>query len=73
MIKASENVVISKSCKKCSREFLFDVPQKDLEKFMAGMYIQRAFPYLKPEQRELFLSGYCSDCWDELFKEEDDV
>ena len=32
--------------------------------------IQKQFPYLKPEEREMLLSGICPDCWDKNMKGE---
>ena len=38
-------------------------------------HIQDILPYHRPEERELFVSGTCSKCWDRMFKpmEEDDL
>lgn len=33
-------------------------------------YIQDVAPGMMPEYRELFISGYCPTCWNEIFKEE---
>lgn len=37
-----------------------------------GMHIQRAFPDLSPDVREVMISGTHPKCWDVLFPEEDD-
>jgi hypothetical protein len=39
-----------------------------------GVSAQDAFPYLNAEERELLISGICSDCWDKLdgIDDEDD-
>lgn len=38
---------------------------------------QDAFPYLSADERELIISGTCSECWDKLFsdyeEEEEDL
>jgi hypothetical protein len=36
------------------------------------MLIQKAMPYLTADEREMFISGTCSDCWDKLFPESDE-
>ena len=34
--------------------------------------IQEILPDHKPEERELFITSICADCWDDLFSEEGD-
>ena len=36
--------------------------------------IQEVFPDMSPEHREMFITGYCPKCWDEIFgyEEEED-
>jgi hypothetical protein len=38
------------------------------------MKIQDILPFKEytPEQREMFVTGICQECWDELFKDEED-
>ena len=37
-----------------------------------GELIQRAFPNLTTNERELLMTGTHSSCWDKMFAEEDD-
>ena len=38
-----------------------------------GSFVQTAFPELDVNTREaLFISGYCSTCWDSMFSDSDD-
>ena len=64
----NKTVKISVKCTQCGKEFEFTVYEKDLESYNNGELIQRAFPYLSPEERELMISGYCPDCWKKLWK-----
>lgn len=34
--------------------------------------VQKVFPELSAEIREMLISGICPKCWDEMFGEEDD-
>lgn len=33
---------------------------------------QDAFPYLSADERELIISGTCSECWNKMFGDEDE-
>ena len=41
-------------------------PLEDVEKWRDGMLIQRAFPYLYPNERELLLTGMLPDDWENM-------
>jgi len=56
-------------CRKCHQVFDLPVTKKQIEDWKSGTLIQRAMPNLKPDQRELLISGLCGKCWDKLFKE----
>lgn len=34
--------------------------------------IQEVFPDLSPEHREMFITGFCPKCWDEIFGDEEE-
>lgn len=58
-------------CKGCQEEIEVKVRQKDLEDFYKGIkHIQDAAPYLTADERELFISGICGKCFDEMFADE---
>ena len=38
----------------------------DLNFYMQGGHVQSAFPYLSVDQRELIISGYTQQMWDDL-------
>lgn len=56
----------------CKREFEVPVTEQQLSKWRGGVLIQKAMPSLSPDQRELLISGTCGECWEKMFKEEDD-
>lgn len=43
------------------------VKRTELDAYLAGALMQRAFPNLTPDQREFLISGLCPKCWDETF------
>jgi hypothetical protein len=51
-------------CRVCHRWIAVRADPDDLRRhYYDGVYVQRTFPYLPPELRELFISRTCSDCW----------
>jgi hypothetical protein len=47
------------------------ITQEQLDDWLSGTLIQKAFPHLSASEREFILSGITDDEWDELFVEED--
>lgn len=35
-------------------------------------HVQDIFPYLTPDEREMFISGTCKVCWDDMFGEDEE-
>lgn len=59
-------------CKKCSRPVDIDVTDAQIVAWRHGALIQKAMPNVTAEKREMFISGICPICWDEMFKEKDE-
>ena len=56
-------------CVNCGDVHVVVVPEKDYEDWESGRVpIQNAMPYLDPNVREIFLSGWCGKCFDEFWK-----
>ena len=70
-IQKFENPVkLNFTCTECGKTVEVTVEQEDLEKWQKREdHIQNCFPYLSPGERELFLSGLCDDCFNEIFAE----
>ena len=63
-----EKVVLSIVCKECDKEIAITVNKIDYDNYLTGtINIQKAFPYLSDDNRELILSGICGKCFDLLF------
>lgn len=62
--------VFTCSCVSCAQKKEITVLGPDLFQYNQGRVIQEAFPYLNDADRELFISGICGICFDEMFKDE---
>ena len=63
-------ITINKNCPICGKEWFVVCDNEDYKKFLSGKYlVQQRFPCMKPSDRELFISGICDYCFDELFKD----
>ncbi len=60
-------------CVQCHQNVTVTVDPEDVERHRKGVLAQEAFadsrgvPYLSASERELFISGICPKCWDEIF------
>jgi hypothetical protein len=54
-------------CKRCEETQYFLAKPIDINKWMEGVKIQDALPYLTPDERELIISNICPTCWIDLF------
>lgn len=63
-----EKVKIAVTCPQCGQQWEVEVFYEDYIEFTNGSHrlVQNTFSYLKPEERELFLSHICPDCWDRI-------
>ena len=63
--------VISVKCELCGRESLLRVRPQDMVEYCSPRnerrLIQDIFPYLTCGERELLISGFCDDCYKEIF------
>lgn len=56
-------------CRRCPEIYEISVDPDDYRAWKTGTLIQDAFPYLSADEREILISGICSVCFDNLFKE----
>lgn len=59
-------------CPKCGKQEVIEVQAPDLYKYNQGAFMQDAFPYLTPSQRERLMTGICGPCFDKLFPPEEE-
>ena len=63
---------IQKECPHCHKLQTIDVDDNQYNDWLAGKNIQRAFPDLSADQREILMSGICPECWEDIFGEDDE-
>jgi hypothetical protein len=67
-----KTIDIDAKCSSCGRVVDFELPLDGWNAWNRGELIQRCFPDMDADRREILISGICGTCFEELFKEEDD-
>lgn len=67
-----ETMTVQKVCQWCGEPAIVRVLAADYFRWKNGELAQRAFPEMRPEDREMLISGTHPKCWDEMFAPEDD-
>lgn len=62
-------ITIGFDCPMCGAHHALTVELEQYLNYLDGELIQDAFPKMSPTDRERFLSGFCPDCQEEIFKE----
>lgn len=60
-------------CRRCHKVIRIPCSMELFNKIMnrGNQSIQTVAPGMMPEYREMFLTDYCPDCWNELFSDEE--
>lgn len=69
-------ITLTRECVYCRAQVDIKVRKKDADEFYNSKrrrLIQHIFPYLTEGDREMFISGICPVCWDEMFAKEECV
>lgn len=61
----------SYECAECHEATILHLPFNDVARWRGGELIQRVFPQLSEDVRELMISGICGKCFDQLFDGEE--
>lgn len=67
---------ITIKCENCRKEIKLSVYADDLYHFIYDLdnkrkFIQDYFPYLKPSEREMFMTRICDNCWNKIFPKDE--
>lgn len=66
-------ITIKGICPRCQRDWEVTVDEANYQSFKKGdILAQEAFPELSPAERELLITGFCDDCWNDIFPPEDE-
>lgn len=60
-------VVRKVPCRNCDTATAIEMDSAAHDQWRNGLLIQKAFPDMPDDQRELLISGICGACWDNLF------
>lgn len=58
---------IGVACCVCRKEHHIEAPTEAIHAWLKGTLVQDALPMLSPDDREMLVSGICSECFDKLF------
>ena len=67
--------VSTKPCPKCKKTSIVEITLEEMNALASGEHVQNALAGRDASFREMFVSGYHPDCWDETFgafEEEDE-
>lgn len=65
--------ILNCKCQMCQKDFALKVKADDYTDYVSnGKLIQLAFPYLTAGERELIISGTCNDCFNVIFKDDEE-
>lgn len=65
-------IILDVQCRMCGTWHSLTVSESDYYAWLDGEYVQNAFPYLSPDERELLISHTCANCWASLFPPEEE-
>ena len=65
-------VILKPRCPMCGAINTMVVNEANYQKWQNGALTQDAFPYLDADEREMLISGICSDCWNKMFSEDEE-
>lgn len=70
LIPFSDEVIVTTTCPVCGKSHELKVNGDALDHYLyTGALIQNVFPDLKPEERELLITGIDAACWIDTFAE----
>jgi hypothetical protein len=73
-VQFKERITVhTRPCPFCDEPHSVEVNASGFQRWaINGEYIQNALPELSNDDRELLMTGTCSECWDRVFPEEDE-
>jgi hypothetical protein len=60
-------MILNVRCVHCDTMYHPTCTQREYKAWMGGALVQRAFPNMSADDRELLISGTCGVCWDDMF------
>lgn len=66
-----EQIIIARNCPLCNTQRYIQVSKDAYNNWKNGTTIQKAFPDLTVDERELIMTGFCSKCFDTVMEPDD--
>ena len=60
---------VTRKCQVTGKIHTFDIAKDDYDSWVDGKLVQKAFPHLTIEEREIIITGWTQAEWDILFKD----
>lgn len=64
----NNKVVLKPQCMKCGKVVPIETNENDVMELNEGKHIQDVMPYLSRNEREILISNFCGECFDNLFE-----
>lgn len=64
--------IICVECPRCNQMSEVSAPVDGYRRWQEGAFIQDALPDLTADEREILISGICTECWKNIFGEDDE-
>jgi hypothetical protein len=66
--KSGDKIAVIVKCIECGKDVSIIVNKKDLNRYNStNDLVQNIFPYLSANEREIFISQICGECYDKIF------
>ena len=70
--RATDLIEITKPCLWCKGNTVIKASKFLMNKWAVGTNMQEVWPHVALDDREAMITGYHSECFDEMFKGDDD-
>ena len=69
---SNTTVVKTRTCTVCDQYELWVLDSEAVARWQEGEYVDKAFPSMSAEEREMLITGTHPACWDKLFPKEEE-
>lgn len=67
----AQTTQIKRTCPLCKTSYIMEVDADAYYRYIHdGILIQKAFPHMSDDEREMIITGIHPKCWDQAFEEE---
>lgn len=66
-------MIVVTQCPHCKRKFSHTISEEQYKQLIAGVDLMMIFPDMGADEREMFITGICPECWDAIFADSEEV